>query len=244
MHKLTAHILGIGFGMTSFQRVLCGLSLALGLPLAASAQGIPFPGSPFSNRFLAITLTVNPNGIIDTSGRGYYCILFNSFNQPIECTDLDTFSDFVRFDGLNTTWYHRQARLPRPGFQFFSAANLNFFSRIQPDMRSLEIIFDLGEPTNVLNQFLISPNFTVHALTCDNYRQGLIGRPLDTLGQGLDLGKNTLQTIRVQKRQGSVPPFPQFYPSDPLDDWKTHSDLPADFPYQNFDISRLEVNLR
>jgi hypothetical protein len=41
-----------------------------------------------------------------------------------------------------------------------------------------------------------------------------------------------------------VPPFPQFYPSDPLNDWKTHADIGADYPYANFDISRLEVNLR
>lgn len=208
------------------------------------AQGLPFPSSPFAGRLLAVTLTLNPNGLVDTSGRGYYIILFNSFNQPIECTDLDTFSDFVRFDGINTMWFHRQARAPRPGFQFFQAANLNFASRIQPDMRSLEIVFDLGEPTNVLNQFLTTPAFTVHALTSDNYRQGLIGRPLDTLGQGPDLGKNTLQTVRVNKTQGIIPPFPQFYPSDPLDDVKNHTDLPADFPYANFDISRLEVNLR
>lgn len=189
-------------------------------------------------------MTINPNGIIDTSGRGYYIILLNSFNQPIECTDLDTFSDFIRFDGVTWNWFHRQAQAPRPGFQFFTAANLNLAGRIQPDLRSIEVILDLGDQTNVLNQFILGNNFTLHALTCDNFRQGLIGRPLDTLGQGPDLAKNTLQTVRVSKTQGIIPPFPQFYPSDPLNDWKVHSDLASDFQYPNFDISRLEVNLR
>jgi hypothetical protein len=226
------------------RKILKQWGLALLLAQAASAQPFPFPGSPFANRLLAVTLTVNPNGVIDTSGRGYYVILFNSFNNPIECTDLDTFSDFVRFDGLTWAWYHRQARAPRPGFQFFQSGNLNSAGRVQPDMRSLEVIFDVAESTNLLNQFILSPTFTVHALTCDNYRQGLIGRPLDTLGQGPDMLKNTLQTIRVNKGQGVIPPFPQFYPSDPLDDVRHHADLPSDFPYQNFDLSRVEVTLR
>lgn len=191
-----------------------------------------------------MTLTINPNGVIDTNGRGYYIILLNSFNQPIECTDLDTFSDFIRFDGQNWTWFHRQALLPRPGFQFFQAANLNLAGRIQPDLRSLEILFDLSDGTNVLNQYILGNQFTLNALTCDTFRQGLIGRPLDALGQGPDIGKTTLQTLRIGKTQGILPPFPQFYPSDPLNDWKVHADLPSDFPYANFDISRLEVSLR
>lgn len=214
------------------------------LLVPAVAQPIGIPLNPFARRLLAITLTINPNGIIDTTGRGYYVILLNALNAPIECTDLDTFSDFIRFDGLNWMWYHRQARLPRPGFQFFQAANLNIAGRVQPDLRSIEVVLDVGEPTNVLNQYILSTAFTLHALTSDNYRQGLVGRPLDTLGLGPDFVKNSLQTVRVMKNQGSVPPFPQFYPSDPLDDWKTHEDLGQDFPYQNFDISRLEVNLR
>lgn len=226
-------------------RTILKLAICL-LVLAGPALAQPsfLPGLPFARRLLAITLSINPNGVIDTSGRGYYIILFNSFNQPIECTDLDTFSDFIRFDGLNWQWYHRQARLPRPGFQFFQAANLNYAGRIQPDNRSIEIVIDLNDPTNVLNQFILGNSFTVHALTSDNYRQGLIGRPLDTLGQGPDILKNSLQTVRVTKTNGSVPPFPQFYPSDPLNDWKTHADIGADYPYPNFDISRLEVNLR
>lgn len=227
------------------QKILqCTVLWLLSASAVLAQPGLPFPGNPFTNRLLAITLTINGNGMIDTSGRGYYVILFNSFNQPIECTDLDTFSDFVRFDGLNWSWFHRQARAPRPGFQFFQATNLNSASRIQPDQRSVEVVFDLAESTNVMNQFLLTPTFTMHALTCDNFRQGLIGRPLDTLGQGPDLGKNSLQTIRVNKGQGSVPPFPQFYPSDALDDVKQHADLPSDFPYANFDLSRVEVNLR
>lgn len=218
------------------------LSLLASAPAHAQPPG--FPGSPFARRLLSITLSVNPNGVIDTSGRGSYILLFNSFNAPIECTDLDTFSDFIRFDGINWTWYHRQARLPRPGFKFFQVVNLNYAARIQPDMRSAELILDLGEPTNVINQYIPGGAFTMHALTCDTYKDGLIGRPLDTLGQGPDLVKNTLQTLHVTKGQGSVPPFPQFYPSDPLNDVRQHADLPEDFPYVNFDLSRLEVNLR
>lgn len=189
-------------------------------------------------------MQINPNGVIDTSGRGYYIFLINAFGRQIEVTDLDTFSDFVRFDGRNFDWFHRQALLPRPGFQFFQAANLNVAGRITSDGRGIEVIFDLGESTNIINQFVNVPNFTVHALTCDNYKGAIIGRPIDTLGQGPDFAKNSLQTLRVRKDSGATIPLPQYYPGDPLGDFLTQAELPPEFPYNNFDISRFEVTLR
>ena len=220
------------------------LLCALGGLDPAQAQPFSLPGIPFARRFLAFTLHVNPNGQIDTTGRGFYVFLINAFNQQIEVTDLDSFSDFVRFDGRNFDWYHRQARLPRPGFQFFQAANLNVAGRIGTDYRSIEIIFDLGESTNVINQFVTVPNFTCHVVTCDNYQGSVIGRPLDTLGQGPDFQKNSLQTLRVRKGEGATVPLPQAYPVDPLDDFITQPELQPDFPYANFDIARFEVTTR
>ncbi len=227
------------------------LIAVLTLATAQTASANPFPpapgfpvGLPFARRLLAFTMQINPNGVIDTSGRGYYIIEFNTFGRQIECTDLDTFSDFVRFDGRNFDWFHRQAQLPRPGFQFFQAANLNIAGRITNDARGIEVIFDLGESTNILNQFVNVPSFSVHALTCDSYRGAVIGRPIDTLGQGPDFGKNSLQTLRVSKNNGVTVPLPQFYPSDPIGDFITQPELPADFPYNNFDISRFEATLR
>ena len=226
------------------------LWLAPSQPCCASPMPTPpggpiqLPGGIFARRLLAFTLQINPNGVIDTSGRGYYLFLINSNGQQIEVTDLDTFTDFVRFDGRSFDWFHRQAQLPRPGFQFFQAANLNVAGRIGSDRRSIEVVFDLGESTNVLNQFVTSPNFTVHVLTCDNYRSSIIGRPLDTLGQGPDFQKNSLQTLRVRAGQGAVGPFPQAYPMDPLNDWLVQPELPNDFPYANFDIARFEVTAR
>jgi len=218
----------------------------MALPAAAQPFPLPLPGpgNPFARRFLTFTLNINPNGVIDTTGRGYYLFLINAFNQQIEVTDLDSFSDFVRFDGRNFDWFHRQARLPRPGFQFFQAANLNIAGRIGTDQRSLEVIFDIGESTNILNQFVQIPFFTVHVVTSDNYQNAIIGRPIDTLGQGPDFGKNSLQTLRVRKNDGATVPLPQYYPVDPLNDFITQPDLPPDYPYTNFDISRFEVTIR
>ena len=222
--------------------LLCSASAWAQLPVPGN--GPPLPGGLFARRLLAFTLQVNPNGVIDTSGRGYYIFLINAFGQQIEVTDLDSFTDFVRFDGRNFDWFHRQASLPRPGFQFFQAANINVSGRIGSDRRTLEVIFDLGESTNVLNQFVTQPNFAVHVLTCDNYRGAIIGRPIDTLGQGPDFQKNSLQTLRVRSGEGATVPLPQSYPLDALGDFLVHPELPVDFPYNNFDIARFEVTAR
>jgi hypothetical protein len=234
-----------------FRRLAQGLPLALAALIVvvsclrpSQAKPLIVPGSPYYHRFLTFSMSINPNGVIDTTGRGYYVFLINTFGTPIEVTDLDTFSDFVRFDGRSWDWFHRSAQLPRPGFQFFQAANLNVFGRIGNDGRSIEVVFDLGDSTNVMNQYITNQNFTVQAMTCDNYKNSILGRPIDVLGQGPDIGKNSLQTLQVRKNEGATVPLPQSYPSDPLGDFLTHTDLPPDFPYANFDITRFEVTIR
>jgi hypothetical protein len=221
-----------------------GLVLPLTRDSAVLAKPIEVKGSPYYHRFLTFTMQINSHGVIDTSGRGYYAFLINAFNTPIEVTDLDTFSDFVRFDGRSWDWFHRSEQLPRPGFQFFQAANLNVFGRIGTDRRTIEVVFDTGDSTNVLNQYLTNQRFTVSAMTCDNYKNAILGRPIDVLGQGPDITKNSLQTLQVRKNEGATQPLPQFYPVDPLGDFLVHPDLPPDYPYQNFDIARFEVTIR
>lgn len=195
-------------------------------------------------KLLSLSLSVNPNGKIDTSGQGFYIFLFNSLSNQIEVTDLDTFTDFIRFDGRSFDWFHRNANLPRPGFQFIQAGSLNQAGRITSDGRTLEVLLDTADPTNLLNQFIVTNQFTMHAVTTDSFQNAIVGRALDTLGAGPSLSSNSLQTMRVSKTNGILTPIPQFYPIDPLSDFITQPVLPPDFPYANFDIQRFEITLR
>lgn len=195
-------------------------------------------------RLLSLSMSVNPNGRIDTSGQGFYLFLFNALGNQIEVTDLDTFTDFIRFDGRSFDWFHRNAQLPRPGFQFILAGSLNQAGRVTSDGRTVEVLLDTADPTNLLNQFIVTSQFTVHAVTTDSFQNAIVGRALDTLGAGPSLSSNSLQTIRVSKFNGALTPLPQFYPIDPLSDFITQSVLPPDFPYANFDIQRFEITLR
>lgn len=190
------------------------------------------------------TLGVNPNGVIDTTGRGYYVILINAMGEPIEATDIDTFTDFIRFDGRNFDWYHRQANQPNPGFNFVQAANINSAAQILPDGKTLQVVLDTGESTDLVNQFVAGQAFSVHALTTDNFPNTLIGRVIDTLGQGPSIDSNSLNTVAVRKGEGASSPLPPFYPNDPVADFIVHGDLAADYPYANFDIVQFEVTAR
>ena len=225
--------------------LLCAL-LAASLGAAGCASG-PSDGSAKSGvpaggaRFLHFIVSVNPNGVVDRTGRGYYAILLNAQGEPIEVTDLDTFTDFIRFDGTNTDWYHRQANQPNPGFTFVQAGSLNAASSLSADGRQLRVILDVGESTNFLNQFVVTNRFTAHLVTTDNYQNSILGRVLDTLGPGPGLGSNSQQTLEVQKGAGAVQPLPASYPGDPLNDWITRDDLQPDYPYTNFDIASFEV---
>lgn len=200
--------------------------------------------STITNRFLEFNLAINPNGEIDRTGRGIYAILLNAQGTPIEATDLDTFTDVIRFDGLNFDWYHRQAEVPNPGFNFALVGSLAGQAQVLPDGKSLQIILDLGESTSFINQFIPASQFTAHAITTDTQAGPFLGRLVDTLGQGPNIDSNSLQTVTIRRGEGAVEPKPQSYPFDPLNDTVIHSNLGSDYPYANFDIARFEVTAR
>ena len=193
-------------------------------------------------RFLTFTMAVNPNGSIDRSGRGLYVILLNAQGTPIEATDIDTFTDFIRFDGQNFDWYHRLAEVPNPGFTFVQVGPLSGQAQVTPDGKSIQVTLDIGQSTSFLNQYIPGQLFTAHALTTDNSNGAFLGRLIDTMGQGPNIDSNSLQTVRVRRGVGATNPFPQSYPADPLGDTVLHSDLGGDFPYANFDIARFEIS--
>lgn len=199
---------------------------------------------PTRLRLLDFTIAVNPNGQIDRTGRGIYAILLNAQGTPIEVTDLDTFTDVIRFDGQNFDWFHRLAEVPNPGFQFAQVGPLAGQAQVLPDGKSMQVVLDLGESTGFINQFIPSNQFTAHVVTTDTQGGAFLGRILDTLGQGPNIDSNSLQTVTVRRGEGAVSPRPQSYPFDPLNDVVVHSDLGDDFPYANFDVVRFEVTAR
>lgn len=192
-------------------------------------------------RLLNFRLTVNPNGQVDRTGRGTYAILLNAQGTPIEATDLDTFTDFIRFDGQNFDWFHRLGVVGNPGFTFGQVGPLSGQAQVSPDGKTISIFVDVGESTSFINQFIPGEVFTAHAITTDTAGGSFLGRLLDTLGQGPNINSNSLQTVTVRKGEGATQPTAQSYPFDPLIDTVTHSDLGGDFPYANFDIVRFEV---
>ncbi|MCD6309762.1 MAG: hypothetical protein J7M18_03545 [Candidatus Eremiobacteraeota bacterium] len=191
-----------------------------------------------------ITLGVNDRGHIDVDGKGHYVILFNRKSEPIEITNPDTFTDFIRFDGFNFEWYHRRDNIPPPGYTWISAGNLNRLGHISPDERRFTILLDLENPNMQFLRYITGTRFTVHAITCDAKGGNILGRVLDFVGIGPELDQNDLNTIQVDRAMGAIPPLPPFYPSDPLNDVTTHPDLPDTFPYENFDIRTFQVSIQ
>jgi hypothetical protein len=239
----------IGFSKIRLLAALLATSIALGC--ASEGDGInrspddgPAPGPDNGKRLLTFNMTVNPNGTIDRTGRGIYAVLLNAQGTPIEATDIDTFTDFIRFDGQNFDWYHRLAEVPNPGFVFVQVGPLSGQAQVSPDGKSMEIVLDIGESTSFINQFIPANSFTAHAVTTDSAGGQFLGRLIDTLGQGPNIDSNSLQTISVRRGEGTTQPIPQSYPFDPLGDTVIHEDLGGDFPYANFDIVRFEVNAR
>lgn len=227
------------------------LLLLLVLGCASEGDGInrspddpPAAGPDNGKRLLVFTLSVNPNGTIDRTGRGIYAVLLNAQGTPIEATDIDTFTDFIRFDGQNFDWYHRLAEVPNPGFTFVQVGPLSGQAQVTADGKSLEIALDIGESTSFINQFIPANSFTAHAVTTDSAGGQFLGRLIDTLGQGPNIDANSLQTVTVRRGEGTTVPVPQSYPFDPLGDQVIHGDLGGDFPYANFDIVRFEVTAR
>jgi hypothetical protein len=195
-------------------------------------------------RLLQFDVAINPNGQVDRTGRGIYAILLNAQGTQIEVTDLDTFTDFIRFDGNNFDWFHRLSEVPNPGFTFAQVGPLAGQATVSPDGKSFQIILDIGESTSFINQFIPSDVFTAHVVSTDTQGGAFLGRIIDTLGQGPNIDSNSLQTLTVRRGEGATQPLPQSYPFDPLNDVVLHSDLGADFPYANFDIVRFEVTAR
>ena len=189
--------------------------------------------------YLHFRLSVNPSGTIDRSGKGYYVVLLNAKGEEIEVTNTDTFTDFIRYDGVNFDWYTRQANQPNPGWTFALAGSLNTEGTVSTDGNSIDVTFNLAEASSLLHQYIVTRRFTAHALTTDTDQDAILGRVIDFMGDSLD--GCSLQTVVVDKLLGATRPYPTFYPNDRLNDWITHSDLDSNFPYVNFDIDTLEI---
>lgn len=243
----------VGMGMKFIQVRLWAALLTLSMILGCASEGDGInraaddpinPGVDTGKRLLVFTMAVNPNGQVDRTGRGIYSVLLNAKGTPIEATDIDTFTDFIRFDGQNFDWYHRLAEVPNPGFTFVQVGSLSGQAQVAPDGKSFEVVLDIGQSTSFLNQFIPSNTFTAHAVTTDSAGGQILGRLIDTLGQGPNIDSNSLQTVTVRRGEGAMKPIPQSYPFDPLGDTVIHDSLGPDFPYANFDIVRFEVTAR
>lgn len=206
--------------------------------LSSCASGAP---SSSSGDVLRITLKISDAGEIDTGGNGYYAVLLNNEAEAIEVTNYESFTDFIRFDGSNFSWYHRQGNVPSPGYTWVNAGNMNSDGSISSDGKSLVIRIDLDDDTHPFNQYMESAIFTAHVITTDT-DNSLLGRGIDTMGQGPSFDGNSEYTVTFNKNTGLVDPTPAGYPEDPLQDWDEKSDLP-DFPYDSYDIERFSLEL-
>ncbi|MGM9998395.1 MAG: hypothetical protein ACI38Q_03215 [Candidatus Bruticola sp.] len=209
----------------------------------ASDTGPNVPSIPNINGSpcLRFTITVNPYGHIDTEGNGVYAILLNSLGNSIEVTDSDTFTDFIRFDGVDFDWYTRQANLPNAGFTFYQVGSLNPEASISSDGRSINILLDPYDSNTYLSQYIVNSNFSAQVVTTDNTSDAYLGRVIDFMGDNLN--SNSLYTLSVDKFFGLIDPIPSLYPNDYLNDWISHNDLDAAFPYANFDIETFEISI-
>lgn len=216
-----------------------GVNRAANDPLGNGGQ-IPSSGL----RLLEFDIGINPNGNVDLTGRGIYAILLNAQGTPIEVTDLDTFTDVIRFDGQNFDWYHRLSQVPNPGYTFAQVGPLAGQAQVLPGGKTIQIVLDTAETTAFVNQFIPASVFTANVVTTDSFGGSFLGRIIDTGGQGPNINSNSLQTITVRKGEGAVQPLPQSYPFDPLNDVVVHGDLPSDYPYANFDIISFQVSAR
>lgn len=229
-----AGLLSLGLGILGLGMV------SVCLPGCASDSGsgtVHYDG----RSYLRFSMTVNSNGKIDTDGRGMYAILLNSQGESIEVTDSDTFTDFIRFDGINFDWYTRQANLPNAGFTFYQVGSMNPEGSISSDGRTLNITVDTSDTNTYFNQYIVSSKFTAQAVTTDCTDDSYLGRIIDHMGD--DINSNSLNTVTVSKDIGVTAPIPSIYPNDYLTDWITHNDLDADFPYVNFDIDTFEISV-
>ena len=121
--------------------VAAGLILAVNTGLTGCASG---PGTN-QNGILRFTVKISDAGQIDTLSNGFYAILLNSFSEPIDVTNYETFTDFIRFDGVNFRWFHRQGNVPSPGYTWVDGGSMNTDAAITDDGKSIIISVDLGD---------------------------------------------------------------------------------------------------
>jgi hypothetical protein len=235
------------------QYILLLLAAVLALALVSCAQNpdssSSFSGSPDGSNgknYITFLLRLNDGGRI--SPGGYYVILLNSNVQAIEVTNPGTYTDAIRLsiDGnmaASFYWLHRIPSVPGPGYDFVTTARLDEYAQISSDYRSVAYTFKLNDSSVIFNQY-ISNRFTTSAMTTDSYQNALLGRALDTMGPGPDISQNDEYTTFFDKTTGLMDPKPPNYPQDSLYDWTTKGDLSSDFPYINFDIESLQINLQ
>lgn len=196
----------------------------------------PAKGGPTLIQF---ALTVNPAGVIDSTN-GFYNIVINSADTPIDPTNKETFTDFIQYDGTNTIWWNRETI---PGstidFTFFPVAIINQDFSISDDGHTMFVTMKITDSTSPLNMFVNTNQFTADALTTD--RQGLLGHVIDIMGPGLS--DPPLYSYFCDKTLGVINPAPPNFPDDPLNDTQTINGQPDNFPYQNFDIASFTVTV-
>lgn len=194
---------------------------------------------PVSARYLTFKLTVNPSGEINRKSQGFYFILFNSDSrQLINATDNRTCTDFICFNGINFTWYHRRTDPIDPIYFIWEPAGLvNSYAYFSPDNKQIIIRFDTADPSIFINQYLTGTDFAVHVVTTDSTSR----LKIDALGPGPDLSNNSIFTIKASKEQGVIFPVHSFYPFDLLDDTQDFKKLSDNFPYNDFDIASFEI---
>lgn len=192
-----------------------------------------------SPTLLQFAVTINDQGSFDAVN-GFYAIILNAFDTPIDVTNNDKFTDFMLWDGTYLVWYHRQA-LSNNLYNFVATTTLNPYLSFSEDRHTMYVTLNPADTTTPLNQFISSSQFTANCATTD--RSGILGRIIDTMGPGPSLDNDALYTYTVDKTLGLVSPAPPEYPNDALSDWITQPDLDPSFPYVNFDIKRFEVTL-
>ncbi|MDQ7823833.1 MAG: hypothetical protein RDV48_13625 [Candidatus Eremiobacteraeota bacterium] len=224
---------------SAFMLLLLLVSCAQGPSGQSFSQG----GSTADKNYITFTLTFNETGSI--ASNGYYLIMLNSEAQPIEVTNTGTYTDALRLyndplAGPTYYWLHRIPSVPGPGYEFVYTARIDQYAQISSDSRTLSFTFSTKDSSVIFNQYIFN-RFTAQALTTDNFSSAMIGRTLDTMGPGPDITHSDLYTVMVNKTTGPENPLPPNYPDDELYDWATKGDLPADFPYVNFDIKSFQI---
>jgi len=205
----------------------------------------PTPTATPSGHYLSFYVYINDSAILDSGQNGAYIIFLNSFNNDINIQSPDTYTDYIKYDGTNFSWYHREETQPGQ-WEFNFKGTINDSAYIYDNKRGFRIRFDVNDTSNMLNQWITNNAFTMHIATIDSNDPA---RPIDTIGTGpAAIINNTINTIYVSKTLGDAvkPPsqLPGEYPNDPvgLADLATEGrNYPSDYPILNFDIKTFQI---